>query len=230
MLPSPDLLSVALGDRLALADVTAVNDPERLGRVEVRLWGLQGFDGQVLKAWARVAVPFAGPGRGAFFLPGVGDEVLVGFVAGDPRHPVVLGSLWNGGQRPPDSLGGDRSSIDRWSLTTKAGTRIAVVEEANSPPRLTLNTPGGVTVELDDVGEGRLTCRVGGTTVTLESESVTVDTDGPATIDAGEVEIKAGHVLVSTATATFSGIVECDTLQAVTVMAGTYACGIGNVW
>jgi hypothetical protein len=66
--------------------------------------------------------------------------------------------------------------------------------------------------------------------VILERESVAIDTDGLATIDAGELEITAGRVLVSANTATFSGIVECDTLQAVTVMAGTYATGIGNVW
>jgi len=38
---------------------------------------------------------------GAYFRPEIGDEVLVGFVRGDLRAPVVLGSLWNGSDTPP---------------------------------------------------------------------------------------------------------------------------------
>ena len=38
----------------------------------------------------------AGDGRGTYFLPEVGDEVLVGAEAGDPSHLYVLGALWNG--------------------------------------------------------------------------------------------------------------------------------------
>src|SRR5256885_6150796 len=37
--------------------------------------------------------------RSAFLLPDVGDEVLVTFVNGDSRLPVVVGGLWNGDAR-----------------------------------------------------------------------------------------------------------------------------------
>jgi uncharacterized protein involved in type VI secretion and phage assembly len=230
VLSSPDLLSVAFADRLALAEVTSVKDPDGLGRVEVRLWGLQGVAGQTLKAWARVAVPFAGPGRGAFLLPEVGDEVLVGFVDGDPRHPVVIGSIWNGAQRPPEQLGGDGRRIDRWSLTTRAGTRIAIVAEAGGSPKVSLTTPGGVTVELHDGDGGKLTCRAQSSTITLDGAGVTVRTGATVSVDAGQVEVTAGSVSVKTGTATFSGVVQCNTLVATTVNASVYSPGVGNIW
>ena len=230
MLPSPDILSVALAGRLALADVTLVNDPAGLGRVQVRLWSLQGVPGQTLKAWARVATPFAGPGRGAFLLPEVGDEVLVGFVDGDPREPVVIGSLWNGAQRPPEQLGGDGSQIDRWSLTTKAGTRIAIVEESGGAPKISLQTPRGVSVELDDQGGGTLTCDARGSTITVDSSGVSVRTHATVAVNAGRVDVTAGSVEVKTGTATFSGVVQCNTLVTNSVVSSAYTPGVGNIW
>jgi uncharacterized protein involved in type VI secretion and phage assembly len=230
VLPPPDLLSVVLAGRLALADVTSVKDPDGLGRVEVRIWSLQGVSGQSLEAWARVAVPFAGPGRGAFLLPEVGDEVLVGFVEGDPREPVVIGSLWNGAHRPPEQLGGNGNRIDRWSLTTTAGTRIAIVEEAGAEPKVSLQTPRGVNVELDDKDGGTLTCHAQKSTITVDAKGVSVRTGATVAVNAGKVEVTAGSVAVKTGTATFSGVVQCNTLVTNTVVASTYTPGAGNVW
>src|SRR5690606_19495183 len=91
-----------------LARVTSADDPERLARVKVELYN---FDTERdVAMWARVAVPFAGGERGAFFIPSVGDEVVVVFLNGDARAPIVVGSLWNGSQRPPETIG-DR--VDR---------------------------------------------------------------------------------------------------------------------
>lgn len=219
-----------MAGRLALADVTSVDDPLGLGRVEVRLWGLHGFPGQTLKAWARVATPFAGAGSGAFFLPDVGDEVLVGFVDGDPHDPVVIGSFWNGRQRPPEQLGGGRRKVDRWTLKTRAGTRIAIVEEATSSPKISLTTPGGVTVELDDAGGGQLTCRAQGSTIRIDASGVSVRTGASVSINAGTVDVTASIVTVNTGVASFSGIVQCNTLLATTVISSVYTPGAGNIW
>ena len=47
-------------------------------------------------AWLRVAQRQAGAGYGSHFLPRIGQEVLVGFLGGDPDQPIVLGALYNG--------------------------------------------------------------------------------------------------------------------------------------
>ena len=54
------------------------------------------FNERMESEWARVLQFFAGPGHGAFFIPKVDSEVLVAFIHGDMRMPVVLGGLFNG--------------------------------------------------------------------------------------------------------------------------------------
>ncbi len=108
--------------------------------------GVSGQDGAV---WARVAVPFAGNNRGAFLMPDVGDEVLVIHLGGDPRFPVVIGGLWNGHDSAPDSFGGSGDSVDRWTFTGKAGTKISIVEDS-SGPTIQFTTPGGLSGKMTD--------------------------------------------------------------------------------
>jgi type VI secretion system secreted protein VgrG len=55
-------------------------------------------------AWLHIAQPFAGNDHGIQFLPHVDDQVLVAFVNGDPDHPVVVGSMYNGVDKPPATM------------------------------------------------------------------------------------------------------------------------------
>jgi uncharacterized protein involved in type VI secretion and phage assembly len=73
----------------------------KLGRVKVKYRGL-GDD--IESGWARVVVPHAGKDRGMFFMPQVGDEVVVAFEHGDTRRPLIIGSLFNGQDKPPPEL------------------------------------------------------------------------------------------------------------------------------
>jgi uncharacterized protein involved in type VI secretion and phage assembly len=210
-----------------LAEVVSVQDREQLGRVQVRLLAADGVEGQDAPVWARVAVPFAGSGRGALLIPDVGDEVLVTFVNGDPRLPVVVGGLWNGAATPPEQFGGDR--VDRWTFTGKQGTRVAIVEE-QSGALIELKTPGGVSATLKDEGPGKLELVAAGCTVTLEQSGVTVQTGGKVTVQGTSLEVTAGTVTVNAATSTFSGLVKADVVQATTILGTTYTPGAGNVW
>jgi len=75
---------------------------DELGRVIVQfLWDrLGGFDEDSF-CRVRVNQPAGTLGVGDPFIPPVGQEVLVGFIQGDPSQPVVLGSLFNGEDQPP---------------------------------------------------------------------------------------------------------------------------------
>lgn len=215
-----------------LARVVSVKDDLNLGLVQVRLINYDGGSLQDGPIWARVALPFAGPNRGVFMLPDVDDEVLVHFVNGDSRFPVVLGGLWNGKANPPDSLGGDGTKVDRWVIKSKAGSTIAIREPASGQPTISFATAGGVTGTLTDDGGGKIELALpGGTTkLALDSSGVSVQTGGKFSVSAAEVEISSGTVTVNASTSTCSDMVQCETLLATTVIASTYTPGAGNVW
>jgi uncharacterized protein involved in type VI secretion and phage assembly len=81
---------------VVVALVVDVNDPEDAGRIKVRFPWVRAD----VEAWALVSLPLGGNRTGLWALPEIGDEVVVGFEHGDVRSPVVLGSLWNGKDRP----------------------------------------------------------------------------------------------------------------------------------
>lgn len=208
-----------------LGRVTDVNDPLHLARVKVELYALDTAADVAL--WARVACPFAGDGRGGFFIPQEGDEVLVVFVHGDARHPVVVGGLWNGATALPETLDG---RVDRWSLTGKAGTRIAIVEQSESTATIECRTPQGVTLSLTDEAGGRVRIECAGNTVTLDTQGVSVEAAVKVKVQATQVEVSAAMVKVDAAMSQFSGVVRCDTLITNSVVSTAYTPGAGNVW
>lgn len=213
-----------------LGQVTNINDPDGLNRVQVKILSHDGFSDQASQLWSRVAVPFAGNNRGAFMIPEVGDEVLLTFVNGDSRYPVVIGSLWNGRDRAPETLGGAGNEIDRWSIVGKAGTRIAIEEPASGQPTIKLTTPNGVSAELTDMGGGKIVCHGAGTTITVDSSGVSIQCPGKVKIEASTLEVSAGMVTVNAAMSKFSGVVQCDTLISTSVISASYTPGAGNIW
>ena len=77
--------------------VTNNNDPDSLGRVKVKFPAL---DDNLESEWMRIATPSAGNARGLMMLPQPNEEVIVGFENGDTRRGYVLGSLFNGKDKP----------------------------------------------------------------------------------------------------------------------------------
>jgi uncharacterized protein involved in type VI secretion and phage assembly len=212
-----------------LARVVAVDDPLSLARVKVQLFNLDGSGGAAGNGewWARVASPFAGAQRGGFFIPEVDDEVLVVFVNGDARHPVVVGGLWNGAAAPPETIG---TQVDRWSITGKAGTRIAIVEESAAQAKIECTTPGGISLTMKDDAGGSLVIECAGNTITIDTQGVSIQAAAKVTVQAANVEVSAGMVRVDAAMSRFSGVVQCDTLITNSVISSAYTPGAGNIW
>jgi uncharacterized protein involved in type VI secretion and phage assembly len=203
--------------------VVSVDDPQSMARVKVRFPTL-GDDPAV---WARVACPFAGADRGGFFIPEVEDEVLVVFIGGDARLPVVIGGLWNGAAAPPEQING---RVDRWTITGKAGTRIAIVEESEATAKVEISTPGGAKLTITDEAGGRTKVECAGNMVTIETAGITVEAAAKVKVQAATVEVSAGMVKVDAAMSKFSGIVKCDVLQTNSVISTSYTPGAGNIW
>lgn len=209
-----------------LARVTSVDDPEGLARVQIRLIGADADAEATL--WARVATAFAGTNRGAFLIPDVDDEVLVVFAAGAARAPIVIGSLWSGATDLPEDQ--PAGGVDRWTLTGKNGTRIAIIEEGASQEKVEIETPAGQLVRVTDEAGGKIRLETEGGTITIDPMGVEISTSGFVRVDASMMTVSASMVTVDTPVANFSGVVSCTTLQATTVVGTTYTPGAGNIW
>ena len=107
---------------------------------------------------ARLGKFDAGDGRGAFFHPEPGDEVIVGFINNDPRQPVILGSMHSPKNKPPDdvidnSLGYkykgiviDENMSIRFDKSVKPA-EIDIVASDGNKVSLTADAQGNLTVE-----------------------------------------------------------------------------------
>lgn len=210
-----------------LGRVESVEDPDGLARVEVR-FPLHAADVENASlAWAPVATAFAGSDYGAFLLPGIGDVVVLSFVSGDMRQPIVMGSIWTGEERPIERVGG--SNTDRWVITGRAGTRIAIVEEEGGQPMVEVKTPGGPKMTISDEGGGEITLKTGGSTLKMSPSSVSLKS-ASITLDGAEVTIKGGPLTVESPIADFSGVINGPVGILSSVIATTYTPGAGNVW
>ncbi len=210
-----------------LARVVDINDPDSRDRVQVRLYAFDDVDGQDAPLWARVVCPFAGADRGAFFMPDVDDEVLVVFVQGDPRHPLVVGGLWNGANAAPASLSGGTNQYKR--IRSKNGV-VVTLDDQQGQEKLVLETPAGQKVTLSD-GPGKVRIEdSNGNSVVLESSGITITAAAQVKVDAANVKVTAGMVTVDAAMAKFSGVVKCEVLMATSVVGTSYTPGAGNVW
>jgi uncharacterized protein involved in type VI secretion and phage assembly len=97
--------------------------------------------------WIRVASLMGGDNRGSFFMPEVGDEVLVAFDHGDTQNPYVVGFLWNGQDKPPGEHVRDRKLVSKnghsirfLDATPEAGSKGALVIEDAHGNRITMSS------------------------------------------------------------------------------------------
>lgn len=208
--------------------VTDVQDPDGQGRVRVSLPFVNEQEGPAAAAWARLATFMAGNNRGSWFIPEVNDEVLVAFLAGDARHPVVIGALWNGVDAAPETM--DAGNNLR-SITSRSGHRLCF-DDTVAAGKVILETQGGHRLELDDTLGGTVTVRHS------NGASITIDAIGKVTVSAvSEVAITAPAGMtvtaptlrVQAAMTDFSGVVRTGVLITGSVVSPTYTPGAGNL-
>jgi type VI secretion system secreted protein VgrG len=93
------------------------------GRVKVQFhWDRIGKRDENSSCWVRVATPWAGAMRGWVSVPRIGDEVVVDFLEGDPDRPMIIGSVYNGAQKPPWELPANRTQSGLLTRSSKGGT------------------------------------------------------------------------------------------------------------
>jgi uncharacterized protein involved in type VI secretion and phage assembly len=176
------------------AIVTEVNDPSKEGRAQVKFpW----FDEQMTTEWCRVRQFYAGNDYGAFFVPEVGDEVLVAFIQGDMHFPVVLGGLYNGKDKPPTARSADK---DQKLIRTK-GKHELLFDDSKNQERVRIKTKGGHEITLDDISGSEKIAIVDSKSknkivIDTAANSITVESSGgKLVLKASEVEISADSTL-----------------------------------
>jgi len=166
---------------VAIGVVTNNKDPDGLGRVKMSLpW----MADQVESDWARVVTPMAGPGRGVYFLPEVNDEVLVAFEHGNPDTPYVLGGLWNGKDKPPESNSDGKNDLR--AIRSRSGNIIRLSD-----------AEGDAKIEIiDSSTKDTIVIRA-------KDNSITITADGDVTIQSSNGKLKlSGNGVEITSTST----------------------------
>ena len=172
---------------LQIGVVTSNEDPDGEHRVRVRL-PLLGLSSDGL--WARVASLDAGDDRGFFFRPEIGDEVTVGFLADDPRHPVILGMLHSSAKPAP--LEGSDDNHEKM-LKTRSGMRVHFDDDKIV---MTLDTPAGNSLVLDEDQKSLTLADQNGNKLVMDSDGIHIES-------AKAIEWKAGTETKMEATASF---------------------------
>jgi len=179
------------GAQLVIGVVTNNRDPDDMGRVRVHYPAL-GPDAE--GAWARVVTSSAGNARGLMMLPVVGEEVLIGFEHDDTTRPYVLGSLFNGVDKPGDDL---LQGYDG-SFALRSDHKVHVT----SAEGITLNSEGPLT--LDAQGNAALTTQqdlgIKGQKLSVNGEvEITIEANTKLTLKCGpsQVQLTSAGVTVS---------------------------------
>jgi type VI secretion system secreted protein VgrG len=95
---------------------------DEFGRVRVRFhWDRHSADDDKSSVWMRVGQILAGKNFGAVMLPRVGWEVVVEFLEGDADRPIVIGTLYNGDNRPPYELPANKTISTIKTNSSKGG-------------------------------------------------------------------------------------------------------------
>lgn len=138
--PAAGLLPAVNGLQIGL--VTQLeSDPEGENRIKVNLPMVSGDEQGI---WARVATLDAGKERGSFFLPEIGDEVLLGFVNASPNDAIVLGML-NSSNKPAPLTASDDNHEK--GFVTRSGIKFIFNDDKKS---VVLETPGGKKIRVDE--------------------------------------------------------------------------------
>ena len=164
------------------------NDPNGENRILVRT---PTIDDSGKGIWTRVASLDAGDDRGAFFMPEIGDEVILGFINDDPRFPVVLGMLHSSAKPAPIT---PQDANDEKGFTTRSKMHVSFNDQTKT---ITIDTPAGNSIVLDE----------GGTKIEITDQNtnkITMDSSGISVQSPMNIELKAGVNLTLSAGATLS--------------------------
>src|SRR5690554_5012999 len=169
------------------ATVTDNADPDKLGRVQVRFFWQ---DQDAASNWMRVQTPGAGTSavieknRGFWFVPEIGDQVMVAFEQGDPSRPFVAGSLFH-----MNNTSGMVADNNIKAITTRSGHTIEF-DDTDGAEKIHIRDNGGSIITFDTQEKSLLISSM--ETLNLSAKNVNIAAEENVTIGAQQnVELAA---------------------------------------
>ena len=173
-------------------------DPEGQYKVQVSVPVLEAETDGV---WARLMQFYASDGIGAFFVPEIDDEVVLGYFNNDPSNPVILGSLYSSKRKPAYELTSDNF---KKALVTKSKLTLEFDDDKKV---VTIVTPGKNTIVISDDDKSILLQDQTGNKVKLSEDGILLDTPKDITAKAqGKISLTAqGNVEIESSTGDVTG-------------------------
>lgn len=171
------------------------NDPTGEYRILVKMPVLDVNDEGI---WARIARLDAGENRGSFFLPEIGDEVIIGFINDDPRNPVVLGMVNSSAKPAPITASDDNHEK---GFVTHSDMKVVFNDDKKS---MTLSTPAGKSIVLNDDDGNIVLTDENGNSLEMNSNGISIKSSGEINITAKKDLSLKGLNLTAAANSQFS--------------------------
>lgn len=155
------------------------NDPDGENRILVRV---PVIDSNAQGIWTRVASLDAGNDRGAFFMPEIDDEVIVGFINDDPRDAVVLGMLHSSNKPSPIT---PQDANNEKGFTTRSKMHLSFNDDTKT---IVIDTPAGNSITIDEQNMK----------IEIKDQSqnkITMEPSGIKMESVANIDIKAGAIL-----------------------------------
>tara|TARA_R110000782_G_scaffold1246_1_gene4901 strand:- start:34398 stop:36143 length:1746 start_codon:yes stop_codon:yes gene_type:complete len=181
-------------------------DPNNEFRVQVQL-PILGDDSDPI--WARLSTFYAGNTFGAYFMPEVDDEVILGFMDDNPSYPIILGNVFSS-KIPAPETPDEKNTIK--TLITSSKLQLKFDDENKV---FTILTPGGNTMVFSDKDKGitvtdqnknKIEMKDAGITLTdksnntieMTSSGITINSKSKLTLKAAqEVDVQGASISVS---------------------------------
>ncbi len=168
-------------------------DPEEQCRIQV---SVPILDTETPGVWARLSTYYASSGIGNFFVPEIGDEVVLGYFNNNPCEPVILGSLYSSKNKPP------------YKLTKKNETKAIITKEKltiefdEKDKVITVTTPGNNKIVLSDKDKSILLEDQNKNKVELNDGGITLDSPKDIKVSAkGKISLNAvGDIAIKSST------------------------------
>lgn len=196
-------------------------DPDNQFRIQVEI-PILGTSGKTV--WARIASFYAGNSIGAYFMPEINDEVVLGFMNDDPRYPIIIGSLYSSSipmPETPDSTNSIKTIITSSKMQVK-------FDETNKI--ISILTPGGNSIVLSDENSSILLTDMQSNTIKMDSSGITLNSNSDITLNAtNQISISGLNISIDAKTSlSESGMNVSISGDTSTSISGSAECSVSS--